>query len=424
MTDQNEPPRYVHPATLNTVDDFKAFVASVQAREGYKAPLAFALGFATVARDGTILDTYYPTVNMTMDGKLENAGSAAIFADAVNHLDGSANYLLNDEMVRVLQARFAAFKDDGKVHANIEAVELAASPTMMIEKKCRKALITFIGAEDADKVACSTPDAYLRLHLLSHRKVRPNQFKETKNIFMALPNVAWTSDGPMLPQDAKVARHKAMASGNQFKVYHQDKFPHILDYVALPDSIRIGDGARVRLGAYLGDGTTVMQEGFINFNAGDEGPAMVEGRISQGVFITKNSDVGGGASIMGTLSGGGNEIISIGENCLLGANSGIGISLGDRCTIEAGLYVTDRCKVYVDSPSHLAILKDRGVDFYPGEGYCVLSIELTGMDDMLFIRDSRSGRIVLKTNKNPNKLNAALHAPPALALLPAETKPT
>ena len=164
------------------------------------------------------------------------------------------------------------------------------------------------------------------------------------------------------------------------------------DYV-IPSGVRIADASRVRLGAYLGEGTTVMHEGFVNFNAGTEGPAMVEGRISAGVFVRKNSDIGGGASIMGTLSGGGNEVITIGEHCLLGANSGVGISLGDRCTVEAGLYVTAKCKI-----------------FDVAEGRTVKASELSGKSDMLLIRNSENGRIELRHNKNKSHLNPALHA--------------
>jgi len=181
-------------------------------------------------------------------------------------------------------------------------------------------------------------DAYLRLHLLSHRLVRPNTVN-LDGIFKVLPNVAWTSLGPVAVSEIGAARQRALARGLYLEVRSVDKFPAMLDFV-VPSGVRVADAARVRLGAHLAEGTTVMHEGFVNFNAGTLGPSMVEGRISQGVVVGAGSDVGGGASIMGTLSGGGTAVISVGERCLLGANSGLGISLGDDCIVEAGLYLT------------------------------------------------------------------------------------
>jgi len=188
---------------------------------------------------------------------------------------------------------------------------------------------------DLDEPPVSCADAYLRLHLLSHRLVRPHSIS-LEGIFAVLPSVCWTSQGPVSPAGIGTARLRALAHGLHLDVRAVDKFPPMLDYV-VPSGVRIADASRVRLGAYLADGTTVMHEGFVNFNAGTLGPAMVEGRISQGVTVGAGTDVGGGASIIGTLSGGGTEVISVGERCLLGANSGLGISLGDDCVIEAGL---------------------------------------------------------------------------------------
>ncbi len=181
-------------------------------------------------------------------------------------------------------------------------------------------------------------DAYLRLHLLSCRLVRPNTVN-LDGIFNVLPNVCWTSLGPIAVSEISSARQRALARGIHLEIRSVDKFPPMLDFV-VPIGVRVADAARVRLGAHLAEGTTVMHEGFVNFNAGTLGPAMVEGRISQGVVIGAGTDIGGGASIMGTLSGGGTQVISVGQRCLLGANSGLGISLGDDCVIEAGLYLT------------------------------------------------------------------------------------
>ncbi|MET0692614.1 MAG: 2,3,4,5-tetrahydropyridine-2,6-dicarboxylate N-succinyltransferase, partial [Propionibacteriaceae bacterium] len=196
---------------------------------------------------------------------------------------------------------------------------------------------------DLDAPPASTPDSYLRLHLLSHRLAAPRSLN-LDGIFATLPNVVWTSAGPCDPEGFEDVRSRLRASHGHLTVFGVDKFPRMVDYV-LPTGVRIADADRVRLGAHLATGTTVMHEGFVNYNAGTLGTSMVEGRISAGVVVGQDSDVGGGASIMGTLSGGGTEVISIGERCLLGANSGIGIALGDDCVVEAGLYVTAGTKV-------------------------------------------------------------------------------
>ena len=218
------------------------------------------------------------------------------------------------------------------------------------------------------------------------RHFQPNQLN-LENIFSVLPNLAWTDKGPKRIEDIKNTLDK-----NNYSIYSIDKFPRMIDYV-VPDGVRIADCSRVRLGAYLGKGTTIMHEGFVNYNAGTEGPNMVEGRISAGVFIKKNSDLGGGSSTMGTLSGGNKEIITVGENCLLGANSGIGISLGDNCTVEAGLYVTAGTKI--------TLLNENDK--------IVKALELNGKSNMLYFRDSVSGKVCAKNKEDEFKLNKALH---------------
>ena len=240
----------------------------------------------------------------------------------------------------------------------------------------------------------SVPEAYLKLHLISLRLIKPNE-TNLDGIFGILPNVAWTSIGPVDVEELAGKINENKIKGSPIKVFSLDKFPSLLDYVSLID-VRIADASRVRLGAYLGAGTTVMHEGFVNFNAGTLGEAMVEGRISQGVVVDENSDIGGGASTMGTLSGGNNIKISIGKNCLLGANSGLGIPLGDRCTIEAGLYLTSGAKI----------------EMLDETGKIVESLkakELSNKTDLLFIRNSMTGAIQCKKNLNVNKLNEDLH---------------
>jgi 2,3,4,5-tetrahydropyridine-2-carboxylate N-succinyltransferase len=251
------------------------------------------------------------------------------------------------------------------------------------------AIVTSI--DDLHTPPQDTADAYLRLHLLSHRLVKPREIN-LDGIFAVLPNVAWTSLGPVDPANLTDVQLKARATGTPLQVFSLDKFPRMTDYVA-PTGVRVADADRVRLGAHLAEGTTVMHEGFVNYNAGTLGHSMVEGRISAGVIVGDGSDVGGGSSIMGTLSGGGSEVISIGERCLLGANAGIGISLGDDCTVEAGLYVT---------AGTLITLPD---------GEVVKGRELSGANGLLFRRNSRTGTVeALPRSGKWSGLNAALHA--------------
>ncbi|OUW09107.1 MAG: 2,3,4,5-tetrahydropyridine-2,6-carboxylate N-succinyltransferase [Gammaproteobacteria bacterium TMED159] len=246
-----------------------------------------------------------------------------------------------------------------------------------------------------DKAPTSVPEAYLKLHLLSYRLVKPNE-TNLDGIFGILQNVVWTSEGPFSIADFKKAQLEARKANRHILVHSIDKFPRMTDYVTLSD-VRIADANRVRLGAYLGSGTTIMHEGFVNFNAGSLGEAMIEGRISQGVVIGDKTDIGGGASTMGTLSGGNDVRISLGKNCLLGANSGLGIPLGDRCTVEAGLYLTASSKVEV--------IDDKGEI-----SETVKASELASQSDLLFIRNSLTGSIQCRPNKKVIELNEELHS--------------
>jgi 2,3,4,5-tetrahydropyridine-2-carboxylate N-succinyltransferase len=243
---------------------------------------------------------------------------------------------------------------------------------------------------DLDQPPADAPDAYLRLHLLSHCLVQPNTLN-LDGIFGVLPNVVWTSMGPCAVEGFERTRLRLRAAGH-VAVYGVDKFPRMTDYV-VPKGVRIGDADRVRLGAHLSPGTTVMHEGFCNYNAGTLGGSMVEGRIVQGVVVGDGSDIGAGASIMGTLSGGGTERVSIGERCLVGANGGIGIALGDDCVVEAGLYVTAGTKVRLP------------------DGSVVKAKELSGSSNILFIRNSVTGAVEARPRSGTGiTLNAALHA--------------
>ena len=246
--------------------------------------------------------------------------------------------------------------------------------------------------KDLDREIESVSDAYLKLHLLSNKLVLPNSIN-LDGLFSNLPNIVWTNQGSISIEEIENKLNESKINKNDLYIRSIDKFPCLTDYI-IPKNVRIADARRVRLGAYLSEGTTIMHEGFVNFNAGTLGPAMIEGRISAGVTVGKNSDIGGGASTMGTLSRGNNTKISIGENCLLGANSGIGISLGDNCIVEAGLYITAGTKI--------TLLND-------DESKLVKASEISGIKDMLFLRESSTGKVIAKPNKKTSALNKELH---------------
>jgi len=250
--------------------------------------------------------------------------------------------------------------------------------------------VRLVEIADLSAAPASTEEVWLRLHLLSHRLVVPNSIN-LDGVFGLLTNVVWTSAGPCALEGFELTRARLQAAGQHVTVYSVDKFPRMVDYV-VPSGVRIGDADRVRLGAHVASGTTVMHEGFVNFNAGTLGTSMVEGRIVAGVVVGDGSDVGAGASIMGTLSGGGKERVSIGERCLLGANAGIGIALGDDCVVEAGLYVTAGTKVTLP------------------DGTVVKAKELSGASNVLFLRNSVTGGVEARDRKGTGiELNAELH---------------
>ena len=298
-------------------------------------------GIATITNAGAVLDVWYPKPALSPIGSLDATSSVLSALVGIDDLRGVSRELVTTE----------------------------------------------INLDDAPQDA---KDAYLRLHLLSHRLVKPHGLS-LDGIFGLLTNVVWTNHGPCAVDNFETVRAKLMAKFGQVTVYSVDKFPRMVDYV-VPSGVRIADADRVRLGAYLSSGTTVMHEGFVNFNAGTLGTSMVEGRISAGVVVGDGSDIGGGASIMGTLSGGGKEIISIGENSLLGANSGLGISLGNNCVVEAGTYVTAAAKVTLP------------------DGQVVKAAQLSGGDNLLFRRNSQTGALeVVAKSGSWGGLNSILH---------------
>ncbi len=303
---------------------------------------AWALGLVTETMDGQVLDAWYPEPRLGDD------------------------YDDQQPFPPDLLALCAVDDDRGvRVHTTGLSIDLDSAPSLVA-------------------------DAYLRLHLLSHRLVAPNTIN-LDGVFAVLPNVVWTNYGPC-PVEGFEARRARLRSRGPVTVYGVDKFPRMVDYV-IPSGVRIADADRVRLGAHLASGTTVMHEGFVNFNAGTLGASMVEGRISQGVVVDDGSDIGGGASTMGTLSGGGTERVRIGKRCLLGAESGLGIALGDDCVVEAGLYLTAGTKVTLP------------------DGAVVKARELSGQSNLLYLRDSVTGSVVVKARDGHGiALNDVLHA--------------
>ena len=302
---------------------------------------AWGAGLATIAADGSVLDTWYPSLG---------------WGDAV------------PETVDLAALRSAERSDDVR-GVRITAVEMVI---------------------DTDTAPAGASDGYLRLHLLSHRLTAPRTIN-LDGLFGVLSNVAWTNLGPVAVPDVAAVALRERVAGRLLTVRSIDKFPRMLDYV-VPSGVRIADADRVRLGAHLAEGTVVMHEGFCNFNAGTLGASMIEGRISQGVVVGNGSDIGGGASIQGTLSGGGTHVVSVGEGCLLGANAGLGISLGDNSVVEAGLYVTAGTPVLLP------------------DGEVVKARELSGVSDVLFIRNGQTGAVELRQRTGHwGGLNAALH---------------
>ena len=284
-------------------------------------------------------------------------------------------------MLEAALGQLSVFDEDGNYHPIIEALRMALAAIRPGRLSARVVSARAEPLSPSSAISAirrrTSADVYLRLHLLSQRKIQPHGCN-LENIFGILPNVVWSNRGPFDSEEFERTRAELIAQGIELKVRSVDKFPRMTDYV-VPAGVRIANADNVRLGAHLAVGTTVMSAGFVNFNAGTLGPAMVEGRISAGVVVEPESDVGGGASIMGTLSGGGGEVIRIGSHCLLGANSGCGISLGDGCTIEAGLYVTAGARVTMP------------------DGSVVKARELSGRSGLLFWRNSQTGAIEVRS---------------------------
>lgn len=336
---------------------------------------ALGLGVGTQNSKGEWLEVFYaaPLLN-------PSAAVSKAVAEVLGYQEGNQAIAFTTAQATSLAAALKAAGDDAQAAI---AEQLATS---------KRPLVASLLATDTNPA--SVPEGYLKLHLLSHRLVKPHG-TILAGIFGVLPNVAWTNKGAIDINELAARQLEARLQGEELEVSCVDKFPKMTNYV-VPKGVRVAHTARVRLGAYLGEGTTIMHEGFVNFNAGTEGPAMIEGRISAGVFIGAGSDLGGGSSTMGTLSGGGNIVISVGKESLIGANAGIGIPLGDRCKVESGLYITAGTKV--------AMLDDTGA-----EVNTVKARDLAGVSDLVFRRNSLTGRVEVVTNKSALQLNEALH---------------
>tara|TARA_Y100000768_G_scaffold50527_1_gene32954 strand:- start:6568 stop:7575 length:1008 start_codon:yes stop_codon:yes gene_type:complete len=325
------------------------------------------IGIITKGKSNKTLDVYYPVI---------------LFQDGKNKLDKyfqQFNDFMEDDLMQVEDPNLL---DIGNKEFKESFADLESNKVMVL---CRFS---------EDKPINSIEEAYLKLHLISYKFFLPNSLN-LENLFDNLENVAWTNQGPIEIEEIEKEILLAKSANRSLEIKSVDKFPPLTDYI-IPSGVRIADTRRVRLGAYLSEGTTVMHEGFVNFNAGTLGPAMIEGRISAGVIVGKNSDLGGGCSTMGTLSGGNNIKISIGENCLLGANSGLGIPIGNNCIIEAGLYITSGSKVTKFSKNN----EPESV---------VKASDLAGKDNLMFIRNSQSGVIEAKINPKSIALNETLH---------------
>ena len=340
-----------------------------------KTLFSIAIGIGTLNSQGEWLEVFYPRPLMHPNADLLQS----IFS-IIKYTGGNTYIKLDSATCHALEELFET-RDEAMLANDMKELEVSD----------QSRLITII---ETDTIPVSTPEIYLKLHLISHRLVKPHQVNLC-GIFALLPNVAWTNEGAIDLKELASRQLKYRTNGKLLSVNSVDKFPKMTDYV-VPSGVRIAHAARVRLGAYVGEGTTVMHEGFINFNAGTEGKSMIEGRISSGVIVSEGSDLGGGCSTMGTLSGGNNIIISVGKNCLIGANAGLGIPLGDNCIIEAGLYLTAGSKVQVFDDKY-RLLKT------------VKASELSGKSGLLFRRNSVTGTIDCLINTDPSTLNEELH---------------
>ena len=373
----------------------------IRSNVNFKEPIGFSIGIRSKKNEKT-LDVFYPKININ-----ENK----IFADVLHYFIDDNQFknrfvILTKEKLKNVFDSFEVFHSKIEEHPNLQIVkkllEFYKENNNLFYGE--KDIIVYFSYDDNSPIE-SVEEAYFRLTAISHRKYLPHQ-QNLDGLFGILNNIAWTNYGAILVEDIEEKRLDAVIENKNLNVTHVDKFPYMINYV-VPRGIRIADGCRARLGAYLGEGTTVMPAGYVNFNAGTKGQAMVEGRISAGVVVDEKTDIGGGGSIMGTLSGGNKNILSIGSQSLIGANAGIGISLGNGCTVAAGTYVTASAKVHLYNKDKQPINTQEEI-VQKGENIIKAS-ELSGKNYLLFYFDTSNGKLICKPNSKIIELNKELH---------------
>lgn len=384
---------------METVEEFDQHVSELQKK--YPKPLAFGIGIRRRTGDKT-LDVYFPKINWKVA-----FGVATLLQDVTKYEASSNGFAtLEEKQLEEVFEVCSPFHEELEKHENLylsDALLLAMDLGDDLNYHSVDLIVYFLF--DKDTPVADVEEGYFKLQCLSQLHVKPHGIG-LDGIFGKLHNIAWTNKGPILPKDLEGERVNEMMRGRVLSVSHVDKFPYMVDY-HIPEGVRIAKGSQVRLGAHCASGTTVMPAGYINFNAGTLGNAMVEGRISAGVVIGENTDLGGGASIMGTLSGGNKHVISIGGSCLLGANSGTGISLGFGCTIAAGVYVTAGAKVHLYDADKQPI-DLQGAVVAEGENI-VKGAALSGREKLLFLQDTATGHLICRPNPKTIALNDSLH---------------
>ena len=384
---------------MNTIDNFKAYVQNITSQENYAQPLAFGLGIRKSKGEKT-LDVHFPSINWD-----SAFGTAALLQDVVGY-NANKNGFVSVSKAQLKKAfdNFAAFHHEIAKHPNIVLIKQLLD-NYNEPKAYHTVDVVAYFLFDKDSAVVDAVEGYFKLQCLSQLHVKPHDLS-LEGVLGKLNNIAWSNLVPILPEDLDTERIKSNFKGTALTVTHVDKFPYMVNY-HVPNGVRIASGSQVRLGAHCAVGTTVMPAGYINFNAGTLGNAMIEGRVSAGVVVGHDSDLGGGVSIMGTLSGGNKNVISIGDKCLLGANSGTGISLGFGCTIAAGVYVTAASKVYLYNAEKQAVdidgsLVEEGANIVKGSA-------LNGKDKLLFLVDSTNGHLTCRPNPKTIELNESLH---------------
>lgn len=385
---------------MNTIENFKEYVQNITSQPNYAKPLAFGLGIRRSKGD-TTLDVNFPSINWD-----SAFGTAALLQDVTSFSSDKNGFVtVSKEQLQKAFDNFAAFHGEIEKHPNIVLIQQFLENYNKPEGYQTIDVVAYF-LFDKDLAVENAVEAYFKLQCLSQLHVKPHGLS-LDGVFGKLNNIAWTNKGPILPEDLSAERIKATFKGETLNVTHVDKFPYMVDY-NVPNGVRIASASQVRLGAHAASGTTVMPAGYINFNAGTLGNAMIEGRVSGGVVVGHDSDLGGGVSIMGTLSGGNKNVISIGDKCLLGANAGTGISLGFGCTIAAGVYVTAAAKVWLYNANKQPT--DINGNIVEEGANIVKGAELNGKDKLLFLLDSTNGHLTCRPNPKTIELNESLHA--------------